>query len=376
MTLWRWSWLAVCHVADLDAAEARNVAAKLPALLGDVGAVVFVLVTGRRSPRRALWLAALLWALPVSWVNGAVLGYVDSAYEPVMAAGLWAAGLGRAGTSGALLAMAALIKPTALLAAPAAAVALAAVGAPLVRALLAGAAITAATLVPFAVAGTGPAAVAHVSRILSQRQLSGGFANAWWIVGHTVVSWGHGAPAWRSPVTHVPIDAVGVPAAAVGVMLFALSAAFVLRAQRRAPGPQPAALGAAALVLSYGICAIGVHENHPHAVFLLLLATGLPGRRLRLIFAGLAVTYTLGLVALGGLGRFYGPRYMATSGWSAAVRALRLLPGFDLTLVLAVANLALFVWLLWSLRSLLSLCARDVPPPVMPRPQRRKSTAI
>ena len=64
-------------------------------------------------------------------------------------------------------------------------------------------------------------------------------------------------------------------------------------------------------VYGYAMVAIGVHENHPHLFVLSLLATGLASLRLRLIAAILLTTYCLNMLALSGLGRFYGSRHMA-----------------------------------------------------------------
>ena len=94
---------------------------------------------------------------------------------------------------------------------------------------------------------------------------------------------------------------------------------------------------------------IGVHYNHPHAAYLLLLATGLNSRRLRVLAGGLAVCYFLNLVAMEGLGRFYGLGHVAIEGWIQAGASFRTAPGFDVTLLLAVAQLAMFALLLRAL---------------------------
>ena len=154
------------------------------------------------------------------------------------AAALIAAGRGRSGWAGAWLAAACLVKPTAVVLAPAVAVALLPFG--LGRAFLAGLGVVCATLAPFAAAGTLGAAVVHVYRILFQGTLSGGFPNPWWILGQAVAVV-RGAVPLGGQVPFVHLDAVPFPARTAGVVLFAAAAAYVLWQERRARGPGPRA---------------------------------------------------------------------------------------------------------------------------------------
>jgi hypothetical protein len=100
------------------------------------------------------------------------------------------------------------------------------------------------------------------------------------------------------------------------------------------------------LVLAYGVCAVGVHENHPHALFLLLFATGLATRPLRLLTLGCALVYVANMLMLSGLGRFYGPRFALLEPAARVLGSLRMALGFDLTLLLAALQLGLFAWAL------------------------------
>lgn len=343
--LWAGSLALVQRTGLLSRAETQNVAAKLPAVVGDVLAVLVLLWCFRREPRRGLALAALYWALPVSWLSSSVLGYFDGAPAPLAVAGLVAAGRGRAVPAGLLLAAAALLKATALIVAPAAALALWQARAPIRRAVGAGLGLVAVVLLPFALDGTLTTAVVHVYRILFQERLSGGFANVWWLASHLLSLGVHGRAA-SDPIPFVRIDALALPARPIGVALFAAMASWALWLQRRAPGARAAALSAATLLLAYAMLAVGVHENHPHALSLTLLATGVATWRLALPTATLLATAVLNTAALSGLGRFYGLRYLALEPWVTRVEALRLLPGFDLTLALAAVNLAVLVfWL-------------------------------
>lgn len=354
MFLWRWSWWAVTHGASgLEPPEARNVAVKLPAALGDVAAVA-VLLWALRS--RGLAAAAIYWAAPVSWLPSAALGFLDGAYAPLAAAALLAAGRGRSGWAGAWLATACLVKPTAVVMAPAVAIALLPFG--LVRAFVAGLGVVCVTLAPFAVAGTLGAAVVHVYRILFQGTLSGGFPNPWWILGY-VLTVARGAAPPGAAVPFVRLGAVPFPAGAVGVALFAAAGAWILWRQRRARGPGPAALAGAALVFAYAMLAVGVHENHPHPMFLLMLCTGLPTRRLRLVALGTSVVYVLNMLMLSGLGRFYGLRYAALEPAARALATWRMSAGFDLTVLLAVGSTVLFAVSLTGLRADMQAVSAD-----------------
>ena len=109
--------------------------------------------------------------------------------------------------------------------------------------------------------------------------------------------------------------------------------------------------------------AVGVHENHPHPMFLLLLCTGLPTRRLRVAAAGVSVVYVLGMLMLSGVGRFYGPRYAALEPAARALSTWRMALGFDFTLLLAVLATALFAILLLGLRAEMQAVTEPAPPP-------------
>jgi hypothetical protein len=346
--LWAGSWWLVRHALDLAFAEGQNVAAKLPSILGDCLAVLVLVGAFPNDRRRGLTLAALYWALPVSWLSGSVLGFFDGAQAPLAVAALVAAGRGRAAWAGGLLAAAALVKSTALIVLPAAAMALWVARAPIKRAVAVGLGVVGSALVPFIVQGTLATAVVHVYRILFQERLSGGFANLWWIGSH-ILSLGVDARTWADPIPFVRLEVLPWPAGPTGVALFAVVAVFVLRQQRRRPGPRAATLAGATLIFAYAMFAVGVHENHPMGLYLMLLATGLVSPTLRIVTAILFTTNILGMLGLSGLGRFYGLRYAGIEPLTASISDLRMSPGFDLTLLLAAVNLSVFVYWLFAL---------------------------
>jgi hypothetical protein len=241
-----------------------------------------------------------------------------------------------------------LIKPTAVVIAPAVAIALWTGRASIGRAVAAGLAVVAVALVPYAFAGTLETAVVHVYRILFQGTLSGGFANPWWLVGH----WASAArPGFAplGPIQYARLDGLRFDPRPIGTVLFAAAALFVGWHQRRHPGVGAAALAGATLVFAYGMLAVGVHDNHPYPLFLLFLLTGLATVRLRLIALGSAATLALNSLCLSGLGRFAGPRHESLEPAARFVAGLRMGLGFDFTLVLALANAGLFVLLLATL---------------------------
>jgi hypothetical protein len=108
--------------------------------------------------------------------------------------------------------------------------------------------------------------------------------------------------------------------------------------------------------------AVGVHENHPHPMFLLLLCTALPSRRLRVVALGTALVYVLNMLMLSGIGRFYGPRYAALEPAARALATWRMAPGFDFTLALALANTVLFAVLLAALPAEMDRLKGPAPP--------------
>jgi hypothetical protein len=364
MTLWRGSWWLVSTLGPpLPPDEAENVAVKLPAVAGDVVAAGLLLMALGWRSRRGIVLSVLYWIFPGSWLSSAVLGYFDAAYVPLVAASIIRAAGHRAASAGALLALAMLVKPTAVLALPAVAGALTGAGrrAPL-HAAVSAAGVTALVVLPFLIAGTLGTAFVQSVRIFSQERLSGGCANLWWIVGHAARVTTEGWSVLGERVTPVLRAAIAFPTGAFGGVVFLLVVFLVFRWQRRHQLHRrlaPAALAAATLFLGYGMLMVGVHENHPHAFWLLLLLSGLESRRLQWIAAGLGLGYTLNLFLLApGLGRFHSYRYHGLETLAGRVVDGRMAAGFDLTLALAAVQLVLCGMLLVSLIGL----SRPTPP--------------
>jgi hypothetical protein len=354
---WHASFRLVASLAPaLDYGEAQNVAVKLPAVFGDALALVVLLWALRDSRDRGLAMAALYWCLPIAWYSSALLGFLDGAFAPFALAALVAATRGRPSLAGLLAAVAFWIKPLAVIVAPAIVVALLVPRSPGRSFRAIGKAVAPAVLVslvvsfPYWLDDTLDTMVVHLARLFAAGNLSSGYANPWWIAGQFLaVSRGEGS--WSAPVSIVALREIDLPLSLLGTSLVALvtaAACAIQYRQCRSRMLHATLVSAASAFLAYSILGMGVFENHPHFAFLLLLATGLPTRSLKLFFGATASAYVLNLYFLGGLGRFYGLRYWILEGAATWHASARMALGFDATLVLALSNSAAFA--LWLLR--------------------------
>jgi hypothetical protein len=327
-------------------AEAENVAVKFPAVLGDLLAAVVLLWAFRGSPRLAWSLAAVYWIFPTTWVSSAVLGNFDGFIPPFLLVSLLITGASPF-AAGAVFAVACLIKPTVAVALPV--VFLASPRAGWARVVAGGALVTVVVFLPFAFAGTLDTAIVHIARLFSQDRISGGYANPWWLVGQAAsVSRGHAG--WRDPIDYVRLDDFAPPLALIGFIAAGLVAGWVLFQARRITHPRSVVYVSALLLFIWGALTIGVHDNHNHPLFLLLVATGLRTPFLRSFTLIAATSTLLGSICLQGLGRFYGPQWKSVLPIADSAARLRMAAGFDLTLVLALVNSALLVFALWRLK--------------------------
>jgi hypothetical protein len=138
---------------------------------------------------------------------------------------------------------------------------------------------------------------------------------------------------------------IGLPFYAIGRVLWITAALATLYWQRRHRGVRPAMLAGATVFFSYAMLATGAYENHIHTLFLLLLAGGLVTRRCQVVFGVGAIVYVADMAVMSGLGRFYTWRYLVVEPLTPVFDAVRMGLGFDLTVLLALVDLALFaVW--------------------------------
>ena len=329
---------------------AENLAVKFPAVLGDLLAVIVLIWAFRGDPRVAFSLGVLYWIFPVTWVSSAVLGFFDGFVPPFLLVSLLLIPTSPF-LAGAVFAVTCLIKPTAAVVLPVLFLVLPKSAWP--KLTFGGAIVTTLVLLPYAMAGTLQTAIIHVFRLFSQDRISGGYANPWWVIGHASMVFSEKAE-WADPIDYVRRDVFDLPLGLIGFLAAGLVAFWVLFVARRIRAPRSAVYVSALLLFIWGVLTIGVHDNHNHPLFLLLVATGLQTPFLRRFAFAAATSTLLGSVCLHGLGRFYGVEWRAVLPLADAVARLRMAFGFDLTLLLSVVNCILLVVALRRLRQTLA----------------------
>jgi hypothetical protein len=252
--------------------------------------------------------------------------------------------------AGAVFAVTCLIKPTAAVALPL--VFLSGGRKGFVRVIAGGAIVTWLVLLPYIFAGTLQTAFIHMARLFSQDRVSGGYANPWWLIGHAA-SILRGKAEWADPIDYVRRDSFALPLGAIGFLAAAIVASWVLFQARRIASLRSIVYVSALLLFIWGVLTIGVHDNHNHPMFLLLMATGLSTTFLRGFTLAAATSTLLGSLCLHGFGRFYGPQWRPVLPFADAVARVRMMMGFDLTLILSAVNCLLLVFALVRLKATL-----------------------
>jgi hypothetical protein len=201
---------------------------------------------------------------------------------------------------------------------------------------------TVVAVLPFVVRGAWSNLVQALSRLAAHDMLSAQAANVWWLVTwmirvrDSIHDWG-----WYRALTQevrilgiVPAIAAGYPnARMIGTTLVVLALLFAVWRTSKARSLGDAAALAAWSAYAYAMLAAQVHENHLIAAIpILAVAAGLDARFRRVFWA-------LSAIAALNLYLFYG----LVPGSPPIVR--RDLTVMDITVVLSVANIAVFVWL-------------------------------
>ena len=200
-------------------------------------------------------------------------------------------------------------------------------------------------LLPFIVAGRFLGIFAGVSQQVMYPALSAQQLNAWWLVGGVLqasrkttqgflpseitmvskadfVSWAGFHPLW-----------IALPAFA----LFTAVNLYLLYLQLRAGNRWSLFWAAALEVFGYNMLMVYTHEHHLYAFFVYAAPLVALGNRAHArFFWGLSAVYGFNLYLFDGLGQ----------GIRAFNQAVRDVAGFDLTILLALANVAIFVLLL------------------------------
>jgi hypothetical protein len=280
---------------------------------------------------------ALATFLALTW-NGIALGYTDAHFAPALVLSLWALARGRPALSGALLALAFLVKWQPLIVAPFFVLWVAADGdrafGPSLRrvaSFLAGC----LGVVALAFAAFGPTLVASLRDALTHNYLSGNALNVNWILGyvlHLLRPDAFGAPVGGpAALRHesLLISTTDPLLILPQRVLFAACYLWSLVRMTR-PGARFRDFARQTLLgfLAYCMLATGVHENHFFLALVLAAvlagvdATGWP------LFLAWAVAANLNLWL------FYG-----LSG-----RPPQIASDVEVSLVLAACNVALFVW--------------------------------
>jgi hypothetical protein len=324
-----------------------NVAIKLPVLLAEIALswLLFCVVGHRYGGSAGMWATASYWANPAMILAGSVLGYLDALMALPALGAIAAATLDAPIVAGALLSIACLTKVQAILILPVVGLALWN-GAPrwraqrIVLALVSAAVVLFTALLPYLIAGALRNVVQGVGSLLRHDMLSADAANFWWVItyvmraSYAVSDLGIWA-AWTMTLRILGMSTIvklGYPnPRPVATLAIAAAAAWSLWRARQSRDMSLMFAVAAFIVHAYFLLGVAVHENHLYLAIPMLAAAAAFRPRLRPVLAGVSGVLALNLYLFFGLGR----------GLPLPPRNLTVI---DSTVLLALANCALFVW--------------------------------
>jgi hypothetical protein len=325
---------------------ALTVAVKGPVVLADLVLAGLLWWWARRvaGSARANETVLTYWLNPAIILNGAVLGYLDPLCGLPAVAALMAAPA-RPALAGALFAAAVLTKVQALLVAPGIGLALwrGRAREP-VRALAGAAATAAAVLLPVVLAGAWRNLGQALHSLTTHDMLSGQAANLWWIATYAIRVWdGVGYlklglwEAMTAPVRILPlstiVDVLRWPdPKPVALLVVAATIGWASWRHRAVRDVYQLAALAAFVVDAYFVLSVQVHENHQYLALPMLAVAAVGRPSYRGLLAVLSALAALNLNLFYGLGEEVG---------YAIPRGLTVI---DLTVVLALANLAVLGW--------------------------------
>jgi hypothetical protein len=324
-----------------------DAAVKVPGVLAELAFTAILLSAGTRRfgstvARRA---ALAFWLNPAVIIHGPLLGYLDAQVAvPATLSALTAFG-GSGWMAGMWLGVALATKPQAILVAPVIVGVMARRGGARGRSLawmIVGAALAAGvTMLPFIWRGATRNVMLAVATAATHDALSAYAANVWWIVtwigrasmDAATVGW----PAalfqkvQMASISH--IVARGWPSPRViGTVVVAACTAWAGWRASRATGLADALAWAGWSVFAYFLFAAQVHENHVYLALPFFALAAALDERFRMPFWALSAADGLNVALFYGLG---GDIPFPARVWR----------GFDLSVLLAFANLGLFVWI-------------------------------
>jgi len=320
---------------------------KLTGLLWEIAFAAVLLTWGRRVMGAAAeWSALAFWLSPGIWMSGAALGYTDAQAAVPMVFALMAALANWPVVAGVFVAVGVLTKAQAVFVVPVIAIVIIRrTPAPdwrgIWRAAASGIAATLAIFSPFIIRGSVPNVMQGLSRMFLHDMVSGQGANLGWIatwllrVRYAVpdIGWYRALRMKIGILSITRVTELGYPnAKTVGAALTLAALAWVVwRAWRYVSRPAAAAL-AAWSVYAYFMFSAQVHENHLYiALPLLVLAAG-ELKALRRTFWWVSGIVTLNIYLFEGLGKGHPP--VIDRHWTI----------IDMTVVLSVINLCVFIW--------------------------------
>jgi hypothetical protein len=319
---------------------------KAPGLLTEVAFVAALLTWGRRRfGDGAVWTAIAFWVNPAIILNGAVLGYLDAQMAVPAALALLAASAGRPGIAGALAAAAVLTKAQAVFVLPFVAIVAAGGpggwrGRPFGRMIAGGAIVSVALVLPIVLRGAVPNMMQAIGRLGAHDMLSGNALNVWWIITWLLrAAFALEAGWWAALSIRMRILGVsrfieiGFPnPKPIGAGIVMAAWGWALWRVRREPALAVVALAATWALYAYTMFNVQVHENHLYlAVPIAAVAAGLDAR-FRPIFYGISTITAVNMYLFYGFGDGWPP--VVDHRWTV----------IDLSVLLAVANLAYFAW--------------------------------
>jgi len=358
-----WLGKTVNH-GRLQQGPVLNACLNLVPFLCGLGIVGVCWSFSRRHGMEFAWFPlALFWLNPALILHSPIHGYVDPAYAFFGLCSLVALYEKKFPLAALTLAAACLTKPQAVLLLPIAALVLwmERNGPELRRTLLSFVLVLLLPFVPFIAASRFLAAARGISQVASLDYLSSNQVNFWWLM-----NWVQGAVAGGSlgaladPVTIVRIAnpaslgflGLRIAAATAALGLTVLNLRWLYQELRR--GNRMAIFWSAAIQV-YVFTSVSLYpkENHLYGFFVYLLPLlFLAKRQIVAAYAALSLVFGMNLFLFDGFGM----------GWERPGHALRMLLGFDLTVLVAALNVAFFVWLMTRPRWLFGLTACETVP--------------